>query len=361
MTLVKQALIVCLACMFVMLSRAGFAQSNDGPGIDASATGYHFPHERVSWMEIGERLVGPGTAGIPETVEIEVIGGKHQTGIRNYVYKVTYLITSKGGLTINRMIEGGEVPNAFLKIYDTGLSSTHSDRYVLYIQKTFGYNSVIVRARDLSKGKWLTITESSSAPTTGTDVTASAQVITMPYAQADGRLRMDGDIAGMWVESGNIDWFVGRSASLGSSLRFHYGGVDRMTLTPEGNVGIGVAPPASYKLAVNGKIGAREVEVHTNAWADFVFKKDYQLPSLQAVEAHIKEKGHLPDIPSEKEVKEKGISLGEMDAKLLQKIEELTLYLIEQNKALQVQQQAIKELQQENLELKMHIDSQSSK
>ena len=69
-----------------------------------------------------------------------------------------------------------------------------------------------------------------------------------------------------------------------------------------------------------------------NGWSDFVFKKEYNLPTLQEVEKHINEKGHLENIPSEEEVLKKGINLGEINSKLLQKIEELTLYLIQQEK-----------------------------
>ncbi len=89
----------------------------------------------------------------------------------------------------------------------------------------------------------------------------------------------------------------------------------------------------TFKLAVNGHIRAKEIKVETG-WSDFVFEETYDLPSLEQVEAQIKEKGHLKDIPSAAEVAENGIYLGEMDAKLLQKIEELTLYIIEQNKRL---------------------------
>jgi len=67
-------------------------------------------------------------------------------------------------------------------------------------------------------------------------------------------------------------------------------------------------------------------------WADFVFQKDYELAALEEVEKHIQEKGHLPNIPSAKEVIDNGLSLGESQKLLLQKIEELTLYVIEQNK-----------------------------
>lgn len=108
---------------------------------------------------------------------------------------------------------------------------------------------------------------------------------------------------------------------------------DWMVIKTGGKVGIGTLNPTA-ELSVNGKIHTKEVRVDLNLtdWADFVFTKDYHLPSLKEVENHIKEKGHLKDIPSAKEVEKNGIYLGEMDAKLLQKIEELTLYTIEQEK-----------------------------
>ncbi|NQX43178.1 hypothetical protein SAMN05421820_11593 [Pedobacter steynii] len=99
----------------------------------------------------------------------------------------------------------------------------------------------------------------------------------------------------------------------------------------EGNVGIGTNVPKE-RLSVNGNIRAREVKVESGNWPDYVFKKDYNVLSLNEIENHIQEKGHLPGIPSAKEVKEKGLDLGEMNAKLLEKIEELTLYLIKENK-----------------------------
>lgn len=106
----------------------------------------------------------------------------------------------------------------------------------------------------------------------------------------------------------------------------------------DANIGIGTTTfidgGDSYKLAVNGNIRAKRVKVYTS-WADFVFEKDYALPTLIEVEQHIKENGHLKDIPSAKEVEQNGIELGEMNKKLLQKVEELTLYIIEMNKELQ--------------------------
>ncbi|TKC02814.1 hypothetical protein [Pedobacter frigoris] len=108
------------------------------------------------------------------------------------------------------------------------------------------------------------------------------------------------------------------------------------TITAAGSFGIGTASP-SEKLEVNGKIRAREIKVETANWPDYVFLPSYKLPTLQETEKHIKEKGHLPGIPSASEVKANGVELGSMNAKLLQKIEELTLHLIEKNKQLQEQ------------------------
>jgi len=110
--------------------------------------------------------------------------------------------------------------------------------------------------------------------------------------------------------------------------------VRHMTMLANGNLGIGITNP-NEKLAVNGKIRAQEIKVETADWPDYVFAKDYQLPSLVETEQHIKEKGHLPGIPSAGDVKSNGVDLGEMNAKLLKKIEELTLHLIEQNKRIE--------------------------
>ncbi|WP_369014642.1 hypothetical protein [Flavobacterium anhuiense] len=110
-----------------------------------------------------------------------------------------------------------------------------------------------------------------------------------------------------------------------------------------GNVGIGTINPTN-KLDVNGTIHSKEVKVDLNGWSDFVFKKEYNLPTLEEVEKHITEKGHLENIPSEEEVLKNGINLGEMNAKLLQKIEELTLYSIQQNKKIEEQSKEIESL-----------------
>lgn len=120
--------------------------------------------------------------------------------------------------------------------------------------------------------------------------------------------------------------------------------VEHMRITPAGNIGIGTTTPKS-KLEVNGAIRAKEIKIEATGWADFVFSSDYDLQPLSEIETHIIENGHLPNIPSETEVKENGIDLGEMQVKLLQKIEELTLYVIGQNKKNAELEARIKELE----------------
>jgi len=95
----------------------------------------------------------------------------------------------------------------------------------------------------------------------------------------------------------------------------------------------------AYRVAVDGKLGAREVWCSTAiVWPDYVFDNSYKLPSLDSVANFVQVNKHLPNVPSAKEVEKSGFSLGEMDATLLKKVEELTLYLIElkkQNELLQ--------------------------
>ena len=97
------------------------------------------------------------------------------------------------------------------------------------------------------------------------------------------------------------------------------------------NVGIGTTAPDS-KLEVAGKIHSQEVKVTVDAGADFIFDKDYNVKELDQLEAVVKENKHLPEIAPEKEMLENGVEVGEFQIKFLQKIEELTLYIINQQK-----------------------------
>lgn len=109
-----------------------------------------------------------------------------------------------------------------------------------------------------------------------------------------------------------------------------------------GNVGIGTSNTEGYKLGVNGKIIATEVVVKLyNTWPDFVFEDNYKLMPLADLEQFIQINKHLPGIPDAQEVVEEGVSVGEMNALLLQKIEELTLYMLQQQKEIEVLKQKL--------------------
>lgn len=120
-----------------------------------------------------------------------------------------------------------------------------------------------------------------------------------------------------------------------------------------GNVGIGTnSIPSAYKLAVNGKIISEEIKVQLQSqWPDYVFKKNYKLLTLEEIEKYIKENGHLINIPSAEEVEANGIELGEMNKLLLEKIEELTLYIINQKRQTQGQNKKIIKLEERIFQL----------
>jgi hypothetical protein len=115
-------------------------------------------------------------------------------------------------------------------------------------------------------------------------------------------------------------------------------------LSLNGKIGIGLDNP-TYPLEVNGTIRAREVKIENTNWPDYVFSGDYKLPTLHDVSRHIEENRHLPGIPSSEEVAKEGINLSEMNARLLRKIEEMTLYMIQQQKEIDELKNKIKQLE----------------
>lgn len=146
---------------------------------------------------------------------------------------------------------------------------------------------------------------------------------------------------------------TGRQTALKFSVKDDAGLKEAMRIADNGSIGIGTTSPGSYKLAVEGTIGARRVRITQEpTWADFVFHPDYKLPSLTEVENYIKTNQHLPEIPSAAEVAKDGFDLGEMNKKLLQKVEELTLYLIDMKKELNELKQC-----NETLEKKVQVNT----
>jgi hypothetical protein len=149
--------------------------------------------------------------------------------------------------------------------------------------------------------------------------------------------------------------FAAAGASKANLILSSYSNGYKNELTlDDGNVGVGMNPDS--KLSVNGTIHTREVRVDTQNFPDFVFKPTYSLPSLTEVKNFIDQTGHLSGMPSEAEAIKEGINLGEMNKKLLQKVEELTLYLIQLQKD---QKQSAMQLTNDNLRLQKQINTLS--
>ena len=180
--------------------------------------------------------------------------------------------------------------------------------------------------------------------------------IEMGMAKCNGCFSRNSVVEDAVIRSTTLGSFLITSSS-GGDIKFETGiaaqntAKVRMKIDNQGNIGIGTenAPlnPAE-KLAVNGLIHAKEVKVDLIGWPDYVFANDYKLPSLNDVEKQIKDKGHLLNIPNAKEVETNGVLLGEMNKKLLEKVEELTLYLIQQNKEIDKLKVAVKTLTEKN-------------
>ncbi len=149
-----------------------------------------------------------------------------------------------------------------------------------------------------------------------------------------------------WIQAFGDDLYITNKSS--GRLRLRNGNVDRLVIDPTGNVVIGSSSGASgYRLSVNGKIACEEILIDDfNYWPDYVFEKNYGLPSIEEMEKSINENKHLPGIPSAKEIKDNGgYEVGDIQKKLLEKVEELSLYIIDLNKR-------VKTLEEENRELK---------
>jgi hypothetical protein len=149
---------------------------------------------------------------------------------------------------------------------------------------------------------------------------------------------------GSYTSSEIVD---GGTGDPGYIRTFYYGNIDNQIgaygtyfAALGGNVGIGTTNPTE-KLSVNGNVRARKLIITQTAWSDYVFNKNYKLRSISEVEKFIIDNHHLPEVPTAKEVATKGISVGETQALLLKKIEELTLYVIELKKENLIQSKAI--------------------
>jgi len=155
-----------------------------------------------------------------------------------------------------------------------------------------------------------------------------------------------GNKISFWRAGPNNDYGIGINTGVmqiytagTDKIAFGWGNVNAFNekitfLTGTGQVGLGTTNIGAYQLAVNGNIRSKEVVVETG-WADYVFDHNYPLKTLEELEHFIKRNNHLPNIPSAKEIEENGLHLGDVQKRMMEKIEELTLYVIELKKEIE--------------------------
>jgi hypothetical protein len=190
-----------------------------------------------------------------------------------------------------------------------------------------------------------------------------------PASNATPAVLADGSYGGGVLLKDGTGYLGMWSTGAGTQLHFKAGGTSSgfggpygsLVLDNNGNLGLGSLPMSQYKLAVSGTIGAKEVIVTSTGWSDYVFRPEYRLRPLQEVAAYIREQGHLPEIPTEKEVKEQGVSLGDMQSKLLAKVEELTLHMIQADERNTRLEQQNRDLQERIARLEGEAKSQGPK
>jgi hypothetical protein len=156
-----------------------------------------------------------------------------------------------------------------------------------------------------------------------------------------------GNKISLWINNSTSEYGIGIQSG---TLQFYTAGMDKMSFgygnsanftatmnyyPGTAQLGINCLPQAGYNLAVNGFVKSKEIVVELANWADYVFDEKYKLRPLEEVEMFIKKNKHLPNIPSAKEIEEKGLHLGDIQKKMMEKIEELTLYVIELKKEIE--------------------------
>ncbi len=308
-------------------------------------------------------------------LKIQIMGGNWYS---NTLGENTYYIATRDGNIINQEVHGGGYDHYTLKAFDV------NGRYEFVIQTNNICNALVIRSWALKDIGYNTLTEQdiSLYDTSGkTDVTSQFQIKTLFATNAAGNVGI-GTLTPINKLDINGVVHVAKGIMLGSAftpdpafinnegnyisfshpgvsedfigyrnntffLKDSQGGGDtaQPNLIVGGKLGVNLNNDSPQsELDVNGTIRAKEVIVTDTGWADFVFDKDYKLRDLKEVDRYIQENGHLPDIPSAAEVKEKGVNLVEVQAKLLQKVEEMTRYILEQQKEIESLKATVKEL-----------------
>ena len=292
-----------------------------------ASAGYFWGSNAKRWIELAPRMQGRNynqSGGVSRRFEIEVRGGRY-----GGYGKVTYYVESRNsnqkpwpantGLRVMKYVDKGEVPLHELRVYEVeGTDDNSLERYVI--------------------GFWLGTPEGEGDSQNGEELGSK-------WWSIEVRAR---EIGGGWIPMKDFKQPPGSGYRRLTENEIVFN--QPFTISADGNLGLGVANPSAKlsvagAVAILGKIEAQEFEVKTDVMPDFVFKDDYKLMSLSELRTFIQKHHHLPGVPSEAEVKKNGLKIVEMQKKLLQKIEENTLYLIQ--------------LHQENQRLRALLDAKN--
>ena len=287
-----------------------------------------------------------GIEGTPIKFFIQPQGGFTEVGDRMAVGTNTFngMLNVAGGVNISDNAYGdlvlGDPEALHLRMDGNELLAKNNDEpSTLYLQYWSG-NVSMANDADGQVGIGTSSPEAKLHIKGGADVDLS-----------DGGHILLGNKSSTNLAMDNNEIMVRNNGGTGTMYLQGNGGDILMVPNEAGAVGIGITSanflPDGYLFAVDGKIISEEIRVEMSGdWPDYVFEPDYKLTSLEDLESQIEEKGHLPGIPSAKKVEREGFELGDMQKRMMEKIEELTLYMIEANKQIKSLEEKVKSLEE---------------
>lgn len=291
-------------------------------------------------------VTSASNTGTRPDLTIKALNGFAGLGTSNALYQLHLVGTATTGIQYDGT--SGGYAGCYMNATDTGSGKPFYGYKVGNIIKGWTYMDKNDRFSIYNGGDRLVVQNNGNV---GIGITAPAARLHISGG-TDASISGGGYLITGVLNSENIsidnNEIMARNNGAVSTLFFNHSGGNVAMCSGGGQVTIGTATPASgYLLSVDGKVIAEEIRVELSGnWPDYVFGKNYDLLSIQEVEKTISEKGHLPNMPSAQEVETSGgFHVGQMQTKLLEKVEELTLYIIQ--------------LKKENDVLKSRVDAMS--
>ncbi len=304
--------VLVLTCVILLSVQMSVAQTNTFPSSGNVGIGTTSPVGKL--MVIGGTAAFPTTSGTTPATSLALRLRDNTNGVLDF---------------------GNNGASAWLQSTD---ASDLSQKYALLLNPNGGNIGIGTTS---PVGKLMVISGASAYPPTSGTTPATSLALRL-RDNTNGVLDFGNNGANAWLQSTDA-----------TDLSQKY----PLLLNPNGgNIGIGTTSPTERlsvdgnayingNISSNGVVTTKKLTVTQTGWSDYVFDNDYKLRSLSSLESYLKRNKHLPEIPSAKEVDEKGISVGDNQALLLKKIEELTLYVIDQQKQIKRQNQKIKKLE----------------